>query len=207
MMQSKLRWLVPVVALTLNSGIGFSNPRVPTKTASKTPGKTTAAKSGSVGKKGFAITQISKGSDVIRAPFVPGSVTSNHDPFDHESHIVMTQITGKNVLGTLYRNVQISENNSRSLFEKNVGKSLPIGSGGFDKGVPTVLVEYRQNNPPGRWQAISGTVVIDAYRRNSTLTEIVTFRLINARFTPFFQGKGQFSLSLSGTSSGARNPD
>ena len=187
---------------------------VPNSTATPTPNATaTPAPSATpVGNAGFPITNVSRGSDVNRANFVPGSVTSNYSPFDRNSDIRLIQVLGSDALGQRQRSVEISENNRQGLFENNVGRSLRIGSGGSVNGAPTVLVDYRQDNPLGstnrssRWRAISGTVVIDAYRRNSPTTEIVTFRLINARFSPFFAATGNFNLSLNGTTSGQRNP-
>lgn len=206
-LRKSLLFTVPIAVLALsgcggNSGNSLDPSTTPTPNVTPTPITTPTP----VGNGSFPLTNITDDSNVNRAPFAPSFITSTRDPFQNNSTLRVTQITSSEELGeTVTRSVVVSENNTGGNFADNIGKPLQIGTAGAVNDVPIVLVTYRQTDgnvaDSSQWRAESGTLIIDSYRRSSATTEVVTFRLIDARFRPLVGAEGGFTLSVNGTTS------
>ena len=197
-MKTNNLWLiaVPVAVLALNGcggGGGNNNgPGTPSSTATPIPTVTTPP--GTVYDNSATFTAVSNRSNVNSTTLMA-----------NQSNIT-TDSTGMSVLRLTEqmsivqsRNIRITGNFDAS----SVGQSIPISA---TSGTGIAMADYEQNDGGtlSRWEATSGTVVIDQFTPpfTSGADPTVRYRLIKATFVPSkvtnSQATGTFTLSAKG---------
>ena len=174
MMKSKNLWLlaVPTAFLALaGCGGGSDNgPSVPTPTP--TPTIPSGVNYNNIG----TFSAISGNSNVDKSQFQAnqsGVLRSNGNS------AVLTLTDQDSIIQS--RRFRITGPFSPS----TVGQSISLAASGGD-GVATVIYEQNDGGTLSRWQANSGTVIIDQFTPSNTVgvDATVRFRLLNATFVP-----------------------